>query len=320
MELSEVINNLWDDYNKENYDKVFIETKKWFNRKSVDDYNELLFLLAISKMSNRCIGSKLYWKYFIFGHRYDIFGNNIYKNIRKEFSTRWEQLIYNDFDDVKEFFNVFFKELNWKKPYPKQEKIWLNVKGHEWQKYLEFVGDLDKIRFNQYYYHLQFYIEDFKNDERFTTGRFTYETSSIYFAKECLIFHLKNTLDQAINEFIENGKIELIKGKWTSEFNLYLELKQFFKDYSVIHQGSPSFLGGQRFDIWIPELKIAIEYNGIQHYEPVSIFGGNDGFNNTILRDEMKREKCKKNNVKMIEVRQGYDIKKLILEIQNTTL
>jgi hypothetical protein len=318
MKLCEVINSLWDDYKNKNYDKVFKETKKWFNRKSFVNYDEILFLLAISNVSNNCIGSKLYWKYFIFGHRYDIFGNNIYKNIRQEFCVRWEELIYKDYNDVNEFLSSFFKELYWKKPYPKQEKVWLHVKGHEWKNYIQFIGELDKVKFNEHYSAVQFYIEDFQKDERFKSGRFTYETSSIYFAKECLIFHLKNTLEQTINEFIDNGRIELIKGKWTSEINLYLELKQYFKDFTVIHQGSPTFLEGQRFDIWIPQLKIAIEYNGIQHYEPVSIFGGIEGYNNTILRDEMKRQKCKNNNVKMIEVREGFDMKELILEIQNS--
>jgi len=35
------------------------------------------------------------------------------------------------------------------------------------------------------------------------------------------------------------------------------------------------------------------------------------------MRDAMKRKKCRKNRVKMIEVKEGYDFKKLISEIDN---
>jgi hypothetical protein len=106
------------------------------------------------------------------------------------------------------------------------------------------------------------------------------------------VYHLKNTLDKTINEFIDNGKIELMKGKWISEFNLYLKIKSHFKEYNIILQGSPYFLEGQRFDIWIPELKVAVEYNGIQHYEAVNFFGGVEGLKSTIERDNVKRRKC----------------------------
>jgi len=316
MELNEVTNGLWSKYVESQFDVVFIETKKWFNRKANVNDKQLLFLLSISNVSNKSIGSRLFWKYFIFGHRYDIFGNKIYKNIRKDFSDRWEELIYEDYQDVSSFWSVFYKELEWKKTYPKQKDIGLFVKGHKWDNYLKFIGNIEKVELKEYYSNLKFYIEDFEKDERFISGRFTYESSSIYFAKECLTFHLKNTLDKTIDEFIDNGKIEIIKGKWISEYNLYLEIKNHLNNFSVIHQGSPSFLSGQRFDIWIPELKTAIEYNGIQHYEPVNIFGGVKGFNNTVARDKMKKKKCKINNIKLIEVQEGYDIKKIILDIE----
>jgi hypothetical protein len=46
----------------------------------------------------------------------------------------------------------------------------------------------------------------------------------------------------------------------------------------VLGQGNPDWLAGQRFDVWLPEISVAVEFNGIQHYEPVDFFGGESGY------------------------------------------
>lgn len=48
-----------------------------------------------------------------------------------------------------------------------------------------------------------------------------------------------------------------------------------------------------RFDFFIPDLNIVIEYQGIQHYEPVEHFGGVEALEDTIKRDQIKRDFCK---------------------------
>lgn len=71
-------------------------------------------------------------------------------------------------------------------------------------------------------------------------------------------------------------------------------------------------------DCYNDELKIAIEYNGIQHYEYTPIFHkSRDAFYNTKYRDKMKEELCNKNNIKLIVVPYTVklqDIKKYIQE------
>ncbi|MFT5217129.1 MAG: hypothetical protein ACI83H_002263 [Glaciecola sp.] len=308
--LNELTNGLWDKYKEGQYEKAYYKTKKWFNNRTVK-YNGLLFLLAISNAANKSIGARLFWKNFVYGHRYDIYGNKIYQDIRQDFSVRWEELIYNGYEDIQSFWNVFYKDLRWKKPYRRDESVGLHIKGQKWSNYIEFIGDIDKAKFNEHYKHIRYYIEDFEKD-----GYSTKQESSIYFAKECLSYHLRNTLEQTIDEFIKEGRIELFEGRWINEFNLYLGLKKYFQDYSIIYQASPSFLDGQIFDVWIHEMKVAIEYNGLQNYEPVDFFGGEEGFKDTLIRDENKRKKCKKNKVKMIEIKEGYDFKKLIEQIE----
>lgn len=50
------------------------------------------------------------------------------------------------------------------------------------------------------------------------------------------------------------------------------------------------------------ELEFLIEYQGIQHYEPKSKFGGYTGLRKQQYNDMKKREYCKKNNIILIAI------------------
>jgi hypothetical protein len=52
----------------------------------------------------------------------------------------------------------------------------------------------------------------------------------------------------------------------------------------------------------LPDYNICIEYDGIQHFESVDYFGGELGFINTQMRDNIKNEYCKNNNIKLIRI------------------
>ena len=56
------------------------------------------------------------------------------------------------------------------------------------------------------------------------------------------------------------------------------------------------------FDVYIPSLNIAIEYDGIQHFEIIDYFGGLDGFIEIKIRDTIKTIYCKENNIKLIRI------------------
>ena len=60
-----------------------------------------------------------------------------------------------------------------------------------------------------------------------------------------------------------------------------------------------------RFDFYIEKYNIAIEYQGIQHYEPVRFRGSknideNLEFEENVKRDKIKKDYCKKNNIKLL--------------------
>lgn len=56
-------------------------------------------------------------------------------------------------------------------------------------------------------------------------------------------------------------------------------------------------------DCYNADLKLAVEYNGVQHYKYIPYFHKNkEGFLNQKYRDDMKRRICKENGIVLIEV------------------
>jgi hypothetical protein len=56
------------------------------------------------------------------------------------------------------------------------------------------------------------------------------------------------------------------------------------------------------FDFYLPEYNTMIEYDGRQHFEPISKFGGEEGFNKLRRNDEIKNEYCRNRNITMIRI------------------
>lgn len=104
---------------------------------------------------------------------------------------------------------------------------------------------------------------------------------------------------------------------WISETELFYKLADRFKKYEVLHHGKPSWIGRQHFDIYFPELNIAIEYQGQQHYQPIDYFGGVEAFKKNQERDENKRKLCLENNCILIYVEENYVFEELVLQIEN---
>lgn len=56
------------------------------------------------------------------------------------------------------------------------------------------------------------------------------------------------------------------------------------------------------FDFYIEDKNILIEYDGIQHFEPIDFFGGKEGFEKQQKYDNIKNQYCKDNNIKLIRI------------------
>ena len=89
---------------------------------------------------------------------------------------------------------------------------------------------------------------------------------------------------------------------WVSETALFRRLEAEFSNTKVVQHGRPTWLGRQHFDIWFPNWKIAVEYHGRQHFEPVKFFGGKEVFHETVERDKRKANLSKRHGVKLLIV------------------
>ena len=79
----------------------------------------------------------------------------------------------------------------------------------------------------------------------------------------------------------------------------------FSLDISFIQQktfNNLKYKDNLRFDFFLPEYNTCIEYQGEQHYKAVEYFGGEQSFKENQIRDNIKREWCKDNNIKLIEI------------------
>ena len=74
------------------------------------------------------------------------------------------------------------------------------------------------------------------------------------------------------------------------------ELKR--RNIEFMKDGKPfEWLGHLELDFYIPSLNVAIECQGIQHYQPRERFGGENGFAIQVARDERKKSLCQSHNV-----------------------
>jgi very-short-patch-repair endonuclease len=62
------------------------------------------------------------------------------------------------------------------------------------------------------------------------------------------------------------------------------------------------------FDFYLPKQNICIEYDGKQHYEPVHFWGGESELLNQKIKDEIKTNYCKNNNIQLIRIRYDENI------------
>ncbi len=123
-------------------------------------------------------------------------------------------------------------------------------------------------------------------------------------------FEIEDQLDEKDAENIvrEMKGVAKIGERWINETLLFNYINVMFSHFSVQREASPSWLGNQRLDIFIPELKLAIEYQGQQHFKPVELFGGKEGLMKAKERDKVKLAKCKKNNINLVYFTYKYNL------------
>uniref|UniRef100_UPI004048EAAA hypothetical protein n=1 Tax=Shewanella baltica TaxID=62322 RepID=UPI004048EAAA len=127
----------------------------------------------------------------------------------------------------------------------------------------------------------------------------------------------KKLLEDAENRVREEIGVPFVGEGWISESDLYRKLEKAFPETRVLQHGNPSWLGRQHYDIWLPDWKVAVEYHGKQHFEPVDFFGGEEAYKQNVERDRRKIKLSEENNVQLFVVQEGFDVEKLINDINS---
>ena len=114
-------------------------------------------------------------------------------------------------------------------------------------------------------------------------------------------------------EMLDNFYNSLPKSKrlWKSEYKLFLLVRNSYPD--AIYQYRNPIFKGLVIDIYIPSLRIAIEYQGEQHYHAIERFSDNL-LSERKENDNLKRKLCMANNIQLIEWKYDELISKLNLD------
>jgi len=79
------------------------------------------------------------------------------------------------------------------------------------------------------------------------------------------------------------------------QHNISYKYQHCFKDCRGIRNPMP-------FDFYLPDYNTCIEYDGKQHFKPVSIFGGEKAFKDIQSSDKIKNKYCNENNISLIRI------------------
>jgi hypothetical protein len=105
-----------------------------------------------------------------------------------------------------------------------------------------------------------------------------------------------------------NNRVRLHSGcPGCSSSNMERAIKHILIENNINHEAQKTFKGCKNkqalyFDFYIPLYNLAIEANGKQHYQAVDFFGGQSVFEEQKKKDQIKRDYCKNNNIKLIEI------------------
>ncbi|UNK47099.1 hypothetical protein [Arthrobacter sulfonylureivorans] len=133
-----------------------------------------------------------------------------------------------------------------------------------------------------------------------------------------LLFGLCQTLTRdAENAARDGAKVPRVGEGWVSEMALLRQVQAAFPYERIVHQARPGWLAPQSLDIFLPDHKIAIEYQGAQHSTPVEFFGGDGAFALQQERDARKRSICNKYGCVLIEVHPGYQLVEVVTRVKD---
>lgn len=87
---------------------------------------------------------------------------------------------------------------------------------------------------------------------------------------------------------------------WVSETLLYQIVCRLVHPERVLRHFRPEWLQGLELDLYIPERRLGIEYQGQQHFHPVEAWGGIEALKALCRRDARKAKICLEQGVRLL--------------------
>lgn len=158
--------------------------------------------------------------------------------------------------------------------------------------------------------------EKYRKTNRKTTKEFSYEVSRLTEGEYKLTSEYKSVNTKVSLKHVKCGTVyevfpyQFIRGRRCPRCNQSKGEKfveDLLKRLGIQYEQYKKFddlrdLNPLSYDFYLPEYNILIEYQGIQHFKPVSVFGGEKCFKTQQKHDEMKREYAKEKGYMLIEI------------------
>lgn len=175
----------------------------------------------------------------------------------------------------------------------------------------------DELKHQKYSKTTEQFIEDAK---RIHGDRYEYNKVYYYNKETPVVIICKDhgEFKQIPNAHLSGAGCPKCKNK--NQTLLFEKLSNTFKTLHFDYEIGVKWLEGQRFDIYNEQFNFAIEYDGLQHYEPVEHFGGESYFKVIQDKDLSKNAKCIANKCKLFRVKFDYseeDYRELVINITN---
>lgn len=147
------------------------------------------------------------------------------------------------------------------------------------------------------------------------------------FIRRAIAVHGEDTYDYSEVEYINNGTPVKIFCKDCGEYfwqkpNWHLSdhgcpchvtsigekrIKSFLDKNNINYIPQMKFEGLKdkdylKFDFYLPDFNTCIEFQGVQHKKPIEQFGGENGFRILQKHDQMKKDYCNNNSIKLVEI------------------
>lgn len=160
---------------------------------------------------------------------------------------------------------------------------------------LDFIERSKLIHGSKYIYDKAIYINDITKIEIICPkhGSFFQRPSSHYSGNGCPSCRW-SLGEKKVSSFLNNNSIKFETQKRFPECKNKLELK---------------------FDFYLTDLEILIEYDGVQHFKPIDYFGGDERFTYENKLRKIKENFCTEKNIKLIRISYLEDVDEILTNL-----